>query len=148
MSGLKGQTTSRCSWVDLSKPDYVAYHDEEWGVPQLDDNKLLEALCLEGAQAGLSWYTILKILHLFLISLSKMVSYQKMIKCFAKNLLKLIEEIRSLIFSSLKRARIIAHKIIKWEFYMKYYRGAWYNGHGQRIYNPSAYRAVCRRNRW
>jgi DNA-3-methyladenine glycosylase I len=60
MSGLKGQTTSRCSWVDLSKPDYVAYHDEEWGVPQLDDNKLLEALCLEGAQAGLSWYTILK----------------------------------------------------------------------------------------
>lgn len=60
MSGLKGQTTSRCAWVDLSKPDYVAYHDEEWGVPQLDDNKLLEALCLEGAQAGLSWYTILK----------------------------------------------------------------------------------------
>ena len=50
----------RCAWVDLTKPDYVAYHDEEWGVPQLDDNKLFEALCLEGAQAGLSWYTILK----------------------------------------------------------------------------------------
>ena len=60
MSGMGGQTTARCAWVDLSKPDYVAYHDEEWGVPQLDDNKLLEALCLEGAQAGLSWYTILK----------------------------------------------------------------------------------------
>ena len=60
MSGMEGQTTARCAWVDLSKPDYVAYHDEEWGVPQLDDNKLLEALCLEGAQAGLSWYTILK----------------------------------------------------------------------------------------
>lgn len=57
---IKGQTTVRCDWVDLSKPDYVAYHDEEWGVPQLDDNRLLEALCLEGAQAGLSWYTILK----------------------------------------------------------------------------------------
>ena len=54
------QATIRCDWVDLSKPDYVAYHDEEWGVPQLDDNRLLEALCLEGAQAGLSWYTILK----------------------------------------------------------------------------------------
>lgn len=57
---IKGRTTVRCDWVDLSKPDYVAYHDEEWGVPQLDDNRLLEALCLEGAQAGLSWYTILK----------------------------------------------------------------------------------------
>ena len=57
---IKGQTTVRCDWVDLSKPDYVAYHDEEWGVPQLDDSRLLEALCLEGAQAGLSWYTILK----------------------------------------------------------------------------------------
>ena len=57
---INGRTTVRCDWVDLSKPDYVAYHDEEWGVPQLDDNRLLEALCLEGAQAGLSWYTILK----------------------------------------------------------------------------------------
>jgi len=50
----------RCDWVDLSKPDYVSYHDEEWGVPVLEDSRLFEALCLEGAQAGLSWYTILK----------------------------------------------------------------------------------------
>lgn len=50
----------RCHWVDLSKPDYVAYHDNEWGVPVHDDDTLFEFLTLESAQAGLSWYTILK----------------------------------------------------------------------------------------
>ncbi len=49
-----------CPWLDLTKKDYVKYHDEEWGVPIVDDNKLFECLCLESAQAGLSWYTILK----------------------------------------------------------------------------------------
>lgn len=50
----------RCHWVDVTKPDYVAYHDTEWGVPIYDDNKLFEFLTLEAAQAGLSWYTVLK----------------------------------------------------------------------------------------
>ena len=50
----------RCPWVDLSKPDYVEYHDVEWGVPVYDDRKMFEFLTLEGAQAGLSWYTVLK----------------------------------------------------------------------------------------
>ncbi len=50
----------RCFWVDLTKPYYVAYHDEEWGVPVHDDQKLFEMLILEGAQAGLSWDTILR----------------------------------------------------------------------------------------
>lgn len=50
----------RCPWVDLSKPDYVAYHDHEWGVPLHDDRKLFEFLTLEAAQAGLSWYTVLR----------------------------------------------------------------------------------------
>lgn len=50
----------RCPWVDLSKPDYVAYHDIEWGVPVHDDRLLFEFLTLEGAQAGLSWYTVLR----------------------------------------------------------------------------------------
>ena len=50
----------RCPWVDLSKPDYVAYHDKEWGVPVHDDRLLFEFLVLESAQAGLSWYTVLK----------------------------------------------------------------------------------------
>jgi DNA-3-methyladenine glycosylase I len=50
----------RCQWVDLKEPLYIAYHDEEWGVPTHDDARLFPMLCLEGAQAGLSWLTILK----------------------------------------------------------------------------------------
>ena len=49
----------RCSWCG-EDPLYVAYHDEEWGVPVYDDRTLFEFLILEGAQAGLSWSTILK----------------------------------------------------------------------------------------
>ena len=54
---------TRCKWVPLDKPDYVAYHDNEWGIPIYQDHKHFEMLCLEGAQAGLSWYTILKRRH-------------------------------------------------------------------------------------
>lgn len=50
----------RCPWVDLSKPDYVLYHDLEWGVPVRDDRSQFEFLLLESAQAGLSWYTVLR----------------------------------------------------------------------------------------
>ena len=51
---------TRCPWLDESKADYVAYHDEEWGVPVHDDRTLFEFLMLESAQAGLSWYTVLR----------------------------------------------------------------------------------------
>lgn len=51
---------NRCPWVDLGKPDYVAYHDLEWGVPVHDDRVIFEFLTLEAAQAGLSWYTVLR----------------------------------------------------------------------------------------
>lgn len=50
----------RCPWVDMSKPDYVTYHDKEWGVPVRDDRRQFEFLLLESAQAGLSWYTVLR----------------------------------------------------------------------------------------
>ncbi len=49
----------RCAW-GLSAPEYVRYHDEEWGFPQSDDVRLFEKICLEGFQAGLSWLTILR----------------------------------------------------------------------------------------
>ena len=49
----------RCAWAG-SDPLYIAYHDEEWGVPLHDDQRLFEMLILEGAQAGLSWITILR----------------------------------------------------------------------------------------
>jgi DNA-3-methyladenine glycosylase I len=49
----------RCGWAPLEDPVYLAYHDQEWGVPEHDDTRLFELLTLEGAQAGLSWSTIL-----------------------------------------------------------------------------------------
>ncbi|SRR5258708_6527217 len=52
------QPLSRCAWVNAN-PLMIAYHDTEWGVPVHDDNKLFEFLVLEGAQAGLSWETVL-----------------------------------------------------------------------------------------
>ncbi len=61
----------RCDWAGTD-PLYVAYHDEEWGVPQHDDQALFEFLILEGAQAGLSWITILR----------KRAHYQKVYKGF------------------------------------------------------------------
>ncbi len=58
MSG--SESGSRCQWVPAGDPLYLAYHDEEWGVPSHDDRHLFEMLVLEGAQAGLSWATILR----------------------------------------------------------------------------------------
>lgn len=49
----------RCSWA-TSAPEYIHYHDTEWGFPVADDNRLFEKLCLEGFQSGLSWLTILR----------------------------------------------------------------------------------------
>ncbi len=53
------KTPNRCAWVSAD-PLYIDYHDQEWGVPEYDDQALFEMLCLEGAQAGLSWITVLK----------------------------------------------------------------------------------------
>ena len=50
---------ARCWWHG-GKPDYMAYHDREWGRPTADDRTLFEKICLEGFQSGLSWYTILR----------------------------------------------------------------------------------------
>ena len=50
---------TRCNWC-VGDTLYEAYHDEEWGVPSFDDQKLFEFLILEGAQAGLSWITVLR----------------------------------------------------------------------------------------
>ncbi len=50
----------RCPWAGIADGEYTRYHDEEWGVPQMDDRRLFEKLVLEGFQSGLSWLTILK----------------------------------------------------------------------------------------
>jgi DNA-3-methyladenine glycosylase I len=49
----------RCRWA-IAAPEYIDYHDEEWGRPVVDDDRLFERLCLEGFQSGLSWLTILR----------------------------------------------------------------------------------------
>ena len=59
VSVARSTTTRRCQWVPVDDALYVAYHDDEWGVPSYDDRHLFEMLTLEGAQAGLSWRTIL-----------------------------------------------------------------------------------------
>ncbi|MEQ9399069.1 MAG: DNA-3-methyladenine glycosylase I [Longimicrobiales bacterium] len=51
---------TRCFWVPGDNPVYAAYHDHEWGFPVDDDFRLFEKICLEGFQAGLSWWTILR----------------------------------------------------------------------------------------
>lgn len=56
---LSSDSKHRCAWAGTD-PLYIAYHDEEWGVPLHDDRRLFEMLILEGAQAGLSWITILR----------------------------------------------------------------------------------------
>ena len=59
MGGSRPTRSSRCTWVG-DDPLMVAYHDDEWGVPSHDDRHLFEMMVLEGAQAGLSWTTILR----------------------------------------------------------------------------------------
>ena len=62
MSGalLHADGLHRCPWPKQDDPLYVAYHDDEWGVPEYDDRALYEKLVLDGFQAGLSWITILR----------------------------------------------------------------------------------------
>lgn len=60
MNNSNTEQPCRCGWVDLSKTDYIAYHDHEWGQAVHDDRVLFEFIVLESAQAGLSWYTILR----------------------------------------------------------------------------------------
>lgn len=59
MAALPDPSLPRCGWA-TSDPVYLAYHDDEWGVPVHDDRRLFEMLILEGAQAGLAWITILR----------------------------------------------------------------------------------------
>ena len=57
---LPADTKPRCAWPGLEHPEYIRYHDTEWGVPVADSQKLFEKLVLEGFQSGLSWLTILR----------------------------------------------------------------------------------------
>ncbi len=89
---------TRCVWCG-NDPLYMEYHDEEWGVPVHDDRKLFEMLCLEGAQAGLSWITILR----------KRKNYLKAFDNF--NAKKIINYDRKKINSLMKNEGIVRNKL-------------------------------------
>ncbi|MBO6639199.1 MAG: DNA-3-methyladenine glycosylase I [Roseitalea sp.] len=57
---VRGEDGKARCWWHGGKPDYIAYHDTEWGMPVGDDHRLFEKICLEGFQSGLSWLTILR----------------------------------------------------------------------------------------
>ena len=88
----------RCSWVS-DDPLYVKYHDKEWGVPVYNDRKLFEMLILEGAQAGLSWITILK----------KRAHYRKVFDHFDPKLIALYDKRK--INSLLKDPGIVRNRL-------------------------------------
>ncbi len=80
----------RCSWVNLNNPLYVNYHDNEWGIPVYEDNKLFEMLLLESFQAGLSWECILNKRESFKESFDNF-DYEKISKYDDNKVNKLIE---------------------------------------------------------
>jgi DNA-3-methyladenine glycosylase I len=89
---------NRCSWVSKDQI-YIDYHDEEWGVPLYNDQKLFEFLILEGAQAGLSWITVLK----------RRANYQKLVDNF--DIEKIANYSDSKLESLLKDSRIIRNRL-------------------------------------
>lgn len=89
----------RCAWVDLNNPLSVQYHDTEWGVPIHDDSTHFECITLEGAQAGLSWDTILK----------KRESYRLAFEQF--NVEKIAAYDDSTVESLLQNAGIVRHRL-------------------------------------
>ena len=97
--------TKRCAWCG-DDPLYIDYHDREWGVPLHDERRLFEMLCLEGAQAGLSWITILK----------KREGYRKAFDNFEKEKIVLysdadIERLRA--DSNIVRNKLKIHSVIQ-----------------------------------
>ena len=89
----------RCDWANTKNELYLKYHDEEWGIPVHNDNKLFEMLILEGAQAGLSWETVLK----------KRVDYRKAFSNFDP--LKISKYNESKQQKLLKNERIIRNRL-------------------------------------
>ena len=93
------QTIARCAWAENVPPFYQHYHDTEWGVPVHDDQRLFEMLILEGAQAGLSWETILK----------RRASYRQAFKGFAPKRVALMTDAE--LESLMGDAGIIRHRL-------------------------------------
>ena len=119
----------RCHWVIEEEPLYVAYHDNEWGIPVYDDNKLFEMLVLESFQAGLSWICVL----LDMFNYKKIANYQE---DKVKELLQNPKIIRSRrkIEATIKNAQIFISIQKEWGSFSKY---IWHFTNGNIIYNKT-----------
>ena len=85
----KNSELKRCGWVTKDDPLYCEYHDKEWGVPVYDDQRLFEFLILEGAQAGLSWITVLKKRDNYLAAFDNFIP-EKVARYSDKKILKIL----------------------------------------------------------
>lgn len=81
---------TRCWWCE-GKADYMAYHDNEWGVPVADNHRLFEKICLEGFQSGLSWLTILRKRENFRMAFSDF-DFEKVAKYGRENVERLLQD--------------------------------------------------------
>jgi DNA-3-methyladenine glycosylase I len=113
---LKGKDGKMRCWWAGEDPLYVRYHDEEWGRPQDDDIKLYEKICLEGFQAGLSWFTILKRRENFRKAFANF-NYKKVAKFTDKDVARLLQDQgiirhRGKIEAAIENARLV-QEIIK-----------------------------------
>ena len=80
----------RCHW-GMTSPEYLAYHDKEWGFPVKDDRRLFEKLCLEGFQSGLSWRTILAKRENFRAAFDNF-EFEKMARYTEKDVARLLQD--------------------------------------------------------
>jgi DNA-3-methyladenine glycosylase I len=104
---------SRCPWC-LSDSIYIAYHDTEWGVPVHDDQKFFELLILEGAQAGLSWLTVLKKRENYRAAFDGF-DMRKVAKYDPKKVSELLKN-SGIIRNRLKRKKVPANPKRVWQF--------------------------------
>jgi len=97
----------RCAWAGSDDPLYLAYHDREWGRPVRDDRVLFEFLVLEGAQAGLSWITVLRKRQGYRRALHRF-DYAKLARCGARDLARWMRD-PGLVRNRLKLASVITN---------------------------------------
>jgi DNA-3-methyladenine glycosylase I len=100
----------RCAWVNLKNQVYIDYHDKEWGVPVHNDQKLFEFLILEGAQAGLSWETILMRIENYRKAFDNF--NPKIISKYDEKKIQTLLENKSIIRNKLKILSVIKNAIV------------------------------------
>lgn len=132
---ISSENKVRCSWV-TDDPLYIDYHDKEWGVPIFDDNRLFEFLILEGAQAGLSWLTVLKKRENYRICFNNFSPHK--IALYDQNKIKFLLDNAGIIRNRLKVESVIINAkayfdvLTEWNTFSDY---IWHFVNGEQIKN-------------